>query len=443
MSLFVWILRSLRTGFWALPAAMTLGAAVLAVVMISLDAEFGSALKSSAAQPFLVTAESAGRILSVIAGSMITVTSLVFSTTLIALTLAATNIGPRLVERFMEDRVTQISLGVFVATFVYSLLVLRAVKGGEDSPFIPHLAVNLALLMAILSFGWLIFFIYRISGSLQTDKVVAQTGADFVCAIEDFASQGGGVADHAARGEFSDADTAGWSHSTEIVADMSGYIRLINHSALYEFAAEHDMCIEMLLRPGHFVLPTTPLVRLHSRDGELSQEAAKVIVQNVGVGETRTDAQDVEFLINMVVEVAARALSPGVNDFYSAIACINHLCHGLSVVLQKSMPPNLFYDGGEQSRIRLALRPNAFGNLADAAFNPIRQFGATNVPVSLRLLESLTLLCPCARSEEDRAVLAKHAKLVREAALEGAKQEADRDDIRRRYVACEEALCAS
>lgn len=157
MSMFVWILRSLRTGFWALPAAMTLGAAVLAVVMIALDAEFGGAFKSSATQPFLVTAESAGRILSVIAGSMITVTSLVFSTTLIALTLAATNIGPRLVERFMEDRVTQISLGVFVATFVYSLLVLRAVKGGDASPFIPHLSVNLALLMAILSFGWLIF----------------------------------------------------------------------------------------------------------------------------------------------------------------------------------------------------------------------------------------------------------------------------------------------
>jgi len=169
----------------------------------------------------------------------------------------------------------------------------------------------------------------------------------------------------------------------------------------------------------------------------------KVIVQNVVVGETRTDAQDVEFLINMVVEVAARALSPGVNDFYSAIACIDHLCHGLSVVLQKGMPPNLFYDDGEQPRIRLALRSNAFGNLADTAINPIRQFGATNVPVSLRLLEALTLLCPCARSEEDCAVIAKHAKLVREAALEGAKQESDRDDIRQRYAACEAALRAS
>jgi uncharacterized membrane protein len=438
--MFVWILRSLRTGFWALPAAMTLGAAALAVVMISLDVQFAGALESSVVQPFLVTAESAGRILSVVAGSMITVTSLVLSTTLIALTLAATNIGPRLVERFMEDRVTQISLGVFVATFVYSLLVLRAVKGGDANPFIPYLAVNLALLMAILSFGWLIFFIYRISGSLQTDKVVAQTGADFVRAIGDFASQGGGVSDHAERGEFDSAEYGGWSHSTEIVADMTGYIRVINHSALYDFAAEHDMCIEMLLRPGHFVLPTTPLARLHFRDWELSRDAGKIVVDNVVVGESRTDAQDVELLVNMVVEVAARALSPGVNDFFSAISCIDHLCHGLSVVLEKGMPPNLFYDDVDQSLVRLALRPNGFGNLADAAFNPIRQFGATNVPVSLRLLEAFTLLCPCAQSDEDCAVIAKHAILVREAALGGAKQESDRDDIRQRYVACEEAL---
>ena len=297
-----YILKLLRRSFWVIPGIMTAAAAALAIGVIWLDAGLLSQLELSWAKPLMVNAESGGRILSAIAGSMITVASLVFSMTLIALTMAASNIGPRLIERFMRDRVTQISLGLFVATFVYCLLVLRTVRGGEAAPFAPHLAINLAVLFAILSFGWLVYFIHKIAVSIQTDEVVANTGADFVRAIERYSKGDSGISESCSRGDVGPILPAG--HDTDgvdVEAGAAGYIQVIDTAALFKLAERRDLTIVMLRRPGHFVLAGTPLARIHSPGRQVDDDAVDHVLKHVVMGSTRTAVQDVELLINMVV----------------------------------------------------------------------------------------------------------------------------------------------
>jgi uncharacterized membrane protein len=156
------------------------------------------------------------------------------------------------------------------------------------------------------------------------------------------------------------------------------------------------------------------------------------------LGPKRTAAQDLEFSVTQLVEVAARALSPGVNDFYSAIACVDHLTAALALALEKVLPSNLRHDAA--GRLRVELYPLAFQDLADAALDPIRQAAADNVAVSIRLLESLTMLATCASSSVERKVLAEHGELVRASALQEIRVERDRHDVQARFAALQDRL---
>jgi uncharacterized membrane protein len=171
---------------------------------------------------------------------------------------------------------------------------------------------------------------------------------------------------------------------------------------------------------------------------ELDPGLARDIRRHVVLGPKRTAAQDVEFSITLLVEIAARALSPGINDFYTAIACVDHLAAALAVALDKGMPSNLVHD--DRGRIRVELHPITFQDLADAAFDPLRQEARSNVAVAIRLLEGLTMLAPCAARAAEREVLAGHGRLIAADALAATGNDKDRRDIEARAAALREAL---
>ena len=430
-------LRSrLRSSFWLVPGALTVAGIGAALAMLWLDSVEPDLAVLRWAAPFAVGADGARLVLSTIAGSMITVASLVFSMTLVALTLAASNIGPRLLDRYISNRVNQVALGLFLATFVYSLIVLRAVIDDDSMVFVPHLSVSLAMVLAILSFGWLIAFIHELATSIQIDNTVARVAGELIDALHRFPDDGPSPGDPSPATLGQRAIRAGMPH-TSVTAGASGYIQVIDADALVDIAREHEAIIEMVRRPGHFVIPTIELARVRGTT-EPDEGLADRIRGCVILGPKRTAAQDLEFSVTQLVEVAARALSPGVNDFYSAIACVDHLTAALALALEKGLPSNLRHD--DAGRLRVELYPLAFQDLADAALDPIRQAAADNVAVSIRLLESLTMLATCASSSVERKVLAEHGELVRASALQEIRVERDRHDVQARFAALQDRL---
>jgi uncharacterized membrane protein len=423
----------LRRSFWLVPGIMTIAAIGAALGMLWLDATpLGLAISRWSA-PAAVGADGARLVLSTIAGSMITVASLVFSMTLVALTLAASNIGARLLDSYIANRVNQIALGLFLATFVYSLLVLRAVTDDESMTFVPHVSVSVAMILAILSFGWLIYFIHDLATSIQVDNVVARVAGELRAAIERLPEPEASANPLAAAHR----EVRDGMPRHAVSAGRSGYIQAIDTGALVSLAREHDVIIEMLRRPGQFVIPSTALATV-AGSSEVVEGLGAQIRDKVVLGPKRTAVQDVEFSITLLVEIAARALSPGVNDFYTAIACVDHLAAALAVVLERGLSSNLLHD--DLGRLRVELHHLTFQDLADAALDPIRQDARDNVSVAVRLLDNLTMLAACASTPAERDVLASHGRLITADALRATGNDKDRRDIDERSATLEHAL---
>ena len=423
----------LHKSFWLVPGTMTIAAIAAAPGMLWLDTTpLGVAIGQWPA-PSAVGAEGARLVLSTIAGSMITVASLVFSMTLVALTLAASSIGARLLDSYIANRVNQVALGLFLATFLYSLIVLRAVTDDESTTFVPHLSVSFAMLLAILSFGWLIYFIHELAKSIQVDNVVARVAGELSTALARMPDPG---PDGGAQSALHQEVRAGMPRCP-VSAGGSGYIQAIDADGLVELAREHDVIIEMRRRPGQFVIPISALASVAGAS-EIDERLCKRIRNKVILGSKRTATQDIEFSITQLVEIAVRALSPGVNDFYTAIACVDHLAAALAVALKRGLPSNLLHD--ELGRLRVELYPLAFQDLADAAFDAIRQDARQNVAVSIRLLESLIMLAACAPAAVERDVLRRHGRLITADALRETGNDKDRCDVESRYAALQEAL---
>jgi uncharacterized membrane protein len=422
----------LHTSFWLVPGTMTIAAVVAALGMLWLDTTPLAEAITRSILPSAVGADGARLVLSTIAGSMVTVASLVFSMTLVALTLAASSIGARLLDSYIANRVNQIALGLFLATFVYSLIVLRAVIDDQSTTFVPHLAVSVAMALAILSFGWLIYFIHDLAKSIQVDNVVARAAGELRTALERMPDPGPATGAQVAHREI----RAGMPRCP-VMAGGSGYIQAIDGHGLVALAKEHDVIIEMMRRPGQFVIPTSELALVAGSTG-IDERLDARVRNHVILGPKRTATQDVEFSATLLVEIAARALSPGVNDFYTAIACIDHLAAAMALVLTKGLPSNLLHD--ELGRLRVELYPLTFQDLADAALDPIRQDARDNVAVSIRLLESLAMLAPCAPTPVERDVLRRHGSLITADALHQTGNEKDRRDIEARALALQDAL---
>ena len=422
---FLYLRDRLRTSFWLIPSVMTLGAGGAAFLMLWIDS-IPSSLRIVAWLDVWSSGEASARlVLSTIAGSMMTVASLVFSLTLVALTLAAGSIGPRLIDRFRDNRVNQIALGLFLATFVYSLFILRSITSA-DPPSVPHLSIAVAMAMGLTSFGWLIVFIHDLAKTIQVDHVIARVANELTTAFEQLGAQFPGAGPVAAT-EIRSGEP--------IKAGRSGYVQAVDAASLLDIADEHDVQIVMKRRAGHFLMSGTVLAEVIGLvDDELSAAIRKAVL----LGPKRTATQDTEFSVDLIVEIAARALSPGINDFYTAVACVDHLGAALDEALTHGLPESGYRD--EAGRLRLVLEPFTIESLLSTAFDPLRQTACDSVPVALRLLECLGMLIENHRNPAVRALLAEHADLIHRTALAKTENDRDRRALDDRHASLKAAL---
>ncbi len=415
--------ESLRESYWFLPMLMTLGSAGLALGIVEIDRS--SSATWAARLPWIRDAGPDGTraVLGAIAGSMITVTGVVFSVTIVALTLASSQFGPRLLRNFLRDRGNQLVLGSLVATFLYTLLVLRAV--GEEGS-VPHLAASVAVLLATLSLFILIYFIHHAASSIQASSVIAAVTLEIEQKLPTLFPESLGddapapSPEHAAALEALDAD------GIEIASAWEGYIRFIDPDALMCEATENDLVIRLRRRPGDFVAVGTSLARIgpRARAGEAAQAAVRGAVV---IGPQATAVQDLAFLTDQLTEMAVRALSPGINDPRTAIACVHRLGALIATLADRQMPSPLRLDPAQRLRV---MAPSAdFEEVVARCLDPIRRYGGTQTEVVLAVFEALDEAGRRTLSPDRRRVLAGHAAEFHESFVSGPPSKRDLDRV--------------
>ncbi|HEX5755050.1 MAG TPA: DUF2254 domain-containing protein [Arenimonas sp.] len=431
----------LRSSFWFVPAAMASLAVALALAAVEIDRTMADDWLQRLGWSYSGGAEGARLLLGTVAGSMIAIAGTVFSMTLVAMSLASSQLGPRLLRNFMRDTANQVVLGTFVATFIYCLLVLRTIRRSDEEAFVPHLSISIGLLLAMVSLGVLIYFIHHVTLSIQANVVVARVGEELEEGIEKlFPSQlGQPHPDTSKAPGMTELPAAFEREARPAGALEDGYIQLIDADALMALARREDLLLRLERQPGHYLVKGQTMVMVWP--GERVTEALVAELNDaVVLGNQRTATQDVEFSFLQLVEIAVRALSPGINDPFTAIACVDRLGSALCRLARSDMPTPFRYD--DHGRLRLLAPGFTFAGIVDTAFNQIRQSARSNPAVAIRLLDAIAQIAGHVRNRQDTACLWRHAGMIVRGAQEAVPEAEDRLAVERRYNAAARTLHA-
>jgi uncharacterized membrane protein len=421
-----WRREVLRTNLWLVPAVEVLAAAVLFVGTYALDRAAYHHVFSVPGWVISGSADAARQILTAIAAAIITVVGVVFSIVIVALTLTSTQFGPRMLRNFIRDRGTQVTLGTFVATFVYAVLALGSVGQGQHGTFVPHISITVTLALMVADLAVLIYFLHHIATAIQLPQVIAGIAGDLAEAIE--LQAGDPAAGAGARGAarlIAAMDGAGG----DVAAPRSGYLQYIQHETLIRIAAEVGAVIHLRYRPGHFLVQGHPYATVWPAGaaGRVARELGRAHV----TGPYRTLAQDVSFGVDQLVEIAIRALSSAVNDTFTALTCIDWIGDSLCKVTGRWQPTRVYRDVfGE---VRLIATQTTYERLVGRAFEKIRQAGRGMPAVMIRQLDALAKIMERTTGPQDRQVLLDQAAMIERLSAATVDEEADRRDIRRAY----------
>lgn len=405
-----WLFR-IRSNFWFLPILMGLAALLVANGLMEAREMFrGDVFATSR---WAMSIESARLALSTIAGSMITIATLVFSMTLVALTLVSQQLGPRIMFLFMEDRETQVILGLFIATFIFALMILLRIGDEALVSRVPVMAVILTVCLALFSLGMMIRFIHHIATRIQADVLIAELGSDLNEAAQEFVDRQNNEHEAADKDELKVVEE---TFEREDILDLwlprSGYLHRIQQASCCAFAADNNLILKIIARPGQFVLAGTPIMRVASSRGagEQFDNLKKELSALITVGRRRTPEASIEFEISALVEVALRALSPGLNDPYTAIACVNRLGDGLRMLMARRSEQRVSRDAGGNIRVIHAAEP--FSRYLSVAFGAVVEAGTGQKLVTERMITILAELENLADQQDQKTELRKFRSAI-------------------------------
>lgn len=402
---FIVIYTLITDSFWFLPTLMALLSAAAAIGMVRADAVLGAEWSRDISWIWSGSAEGARSVLSVIAGSIMTVVSIVYSLTITSLAQTSSHFGPRVLRNFTSDRGNQFVLGTFIATFVYCLLVLRTVNSEPGSRFVPFLSVNLGVVFALASLGVLIYFIHHISQSIQAENLISGVGVAFQEAVPELFPKRMGQP----REETALPAPAAWDSAHVVESAVNGYVLGIDTERLMELAEAHDLLLKLEKRPGDFVTCASAL--LYALPAERASAAvSEELAKCYSWGNHRSPHQDVLYSVQQLVEIATHALSPGINEPFTALACIDWLGASLRSAAAADLPSPHRHD--ESGRLRVISPTTSFDELVRASFDQIRAYGCGNAMVVRHLLSTIAELAPHLRRVEDFDTLKVYVELI-------------------------------
>ncbi len=389
---------NLRGGFLIRPLTIAISLGCAGAFLSWLEEEFPvvSAWVPTALFPSHADPQTAQVILAGIAGSIMTVVSIVFAILLMTLTLASMQFSPRIIVSFSRDRVTQWTLGIFLGTFSYCMAALPAARSFPH-PFAPVATVLGAMLLALVCVGLLLFFIHHISQAISVNHIVDRIAAETEAMIDEMMPRPyqSNPLEDAAPLRPNPSEVA-------ILSNVSGYIRFIDKRRLVAVAKHYHVSVRVLRRVGHFVPAGIPLTMV-SKGNRLPPEGASELLAGFDCGPTRTLQQDVEFGVLQIVDVALKAISPAVNDPTTAISCVDQLSRILIRFASRMPPEELLYD--PPGIVRVSICWIHFERLLEAAFEQIRMYSKTDVAVSLRLLRAFGDIAASTADPEFRRIL--------------------------------------
>lgn len=419
----------LRDSLWFVPSLIVLAAVLLAIGMVELSALAPSEALERWPRLFGAGADGSRSMLSAIAGSMITVAGVTFSITMVAVTQASAQYTPRILRNFMRDRANQAVLGIFVGIFAYCLVVLRTIRGGDGPDFVPSLAVLVGILLALLGIAVLIFFIHHIATALQASEIVARIARETCATVDRLYPQEGEDRGPEAPAAEPPVSPGAWR---PVSVGATGYIMRADTRRLVSLADARGLLIRLERTAGDFVIAGQP-VAWFARDpagtgraAARPEEAAKALLREYAVGPYRTLDHDVGFGIRQLVDIALKALSPGINDTTTAVTCVDYLGAVLVRLANRRIDRS---HRGKEGRPRVTAPGPTFESLLALAMDEIRQHVRGNVSVLGRQLRVLGLVAGVARSSVRRRAIARQVELLREAVATTVPAEYDRDGL--------------
>jgi uncharacterized membrane protein len=314
-------------------------------------------------------------------------------------------------------------LGSYISTYLYCLLVLNVITDSQDYSFIPSISILVAILAAIANIILLIIFIHKIAVSIQADKVISDI-SDFIARqVKTLFPEKMGEQTKDEENIDVAAAVSAYQKSISVKSPKSGYLQYIDSEVLMELVAKNNSLIELHHRPGSFLVEGSEIGLLHS-NSTWEEDTLERLFNQFVIGKTKTSQQDLEFSVHQMVEIAARALSPGINDPYTAIACIDHLTATMCYLAEARFPSKYRFD--EEGCLRVIADVLDFEGVLDAAFNQIRQFSGNSAAVIIRLMEAMTTILTFTKKESHKKAVIKHTEMI---LTLGKKTIHDKNDI--------------
>ncbi len=431
---------ALRSSLWFVPGIMIAFSIGLALLLIDLESQVKHEWLLKYPRLFGLGADGSRGMLTAIAGSMLTVAALAFSMTLTALTQASGQYTPRILRNFMRDRINQFILGYFVSVFAYCLVVLRTIRGADELKFVPSLAVMGGLILAIGGIVVLIYFIHHIATSLQISQIIDNIVEETKEAIETlFPKEMGKPAEKSDKSEAEILED--YKNWRKIPARTSGYLQYVDTVRLIEWADESNFIVKMECGIGQFIGKGAALVSL-TGDGQnfeknIDEETENEINKLFSINRYRTIEQDIGFGIRQIVDIALKALSPGINDTTTAVTCIDFLGVIIGKIAGKDIPETVRVKNG---KLCVLIKASDFGGYVETAFDQIRISGKSNQAIFERLLDALSFIAKNTQNEERLAIVREQIILIGEFADQTLQTDYEKEKVRIRLRQAKNAL---
>lgn len=372
--------RRLRTSLWLIPLACALLGIGLAFLTLAIDRAFPDA---PIARQFSGDPNAALIILSTIAASMVSLTALVLTITSVVVQLAMGQFSPRSVRPFLQDRPSQLAIGVFVGTFAHAMLAMRAVHSFGQPGDVPGVTIIVSYTLVIIDIVVLVAYVHHIANSLKVDSIIQSVGAETRGLIDKvYPERGERVVDLVDRGSV-------------IAADAAGSVYHIDHETLVRLAERADVHLEMTVGVGSFIAEGAPMFRYEADGRRVDDGEAR---RAVAIGPERTMDQDVAFGIQTLVDIGERALSDSFNDQTTASQVVDRLHDILRQLSARRIPPGTFE--GSDGSVRLTVPAFSWDDYVGLAFDDVMLAAAGSPSVADRIeraLQDLAAVVPKAR----------------------------------------------
>jgi uncharacterized membrane protein len=416
----------LKVSFWFFPVVMSLGAILLAWAMYWVDSMIPNEILQESRFVLSGTPGEIRTVLISMAGTILATAGVVFTLLTLPLSTVAAQYGSRLLRVFLGDRTTQFVLSMFVAAFVYCLASALSIPPIEVEPDEPQITATVGLYFMLATFASLILLVQHISTMLQAPNIAAAAGAELRNVVLSEVPEQAEERDGLKEGPKILNDKLVEKEGYPIRVKQAGSIQYIDPQYILTLARENDLTIRLLRKPGHIVWRDSKVAIVWPAE-RVNEELDHQIRNAFRIGNVRTPTQDVAYGVNQLVEMAVRAMSPAINDPFTAMTCLDHIGEGLTLFIKQGEKSPYYYD--QDNQLRLVLEPITFPELLDGAFDMLRHASCDNATVLLHMLVVIKSISQEVHSARINQELIHHINLIQDESKAGSIIDSDRGRI--------------